>query len=56
MGQRKSKIAQTVAQDILDKLHARYQDLKANNACVLYCYIRDYITQTYLTTTEKDGE
>lgn len=51
---RKPTIAQTVARDILDKLHARYQDLKGNNACVLYCYIRDYINQTYLT--EKDGE
>lgn len=43
-----------VAQDILDKLHLGYQDLKANDACVLYCYIRDYINKTYLT--EKDGE
>lgn len=54
MGQRKSKTEIIVAEDILDKLYLRYQDLKANDACVLYCYIRDYINQTYLT--KKDDE
>lgn len=53
------KIAKTsqkkkMAQDILDKLYERYQTLKANDACVLYCYIRDYITSTYIT--EEDDK
>ncbi len=46
---RQSKIAKTVAQDILSKADELYKNAKAGEICVMYCKLRDYIQQTYLS-------
>lgn len=54
MGQRKSKIEQKVAQDILCALKEKYRILRANSGQDLFYQMCDYITQTYLA--EDDGD
>lgn len=41
------------AQEILDKADELYKNTKAGDICVMYCKLRDYIKQTYLSEGEK---
>lgn len=48
-----SKKERAIAQEILDKADDLYKNTKAGDICVMYCKLRDYIKQTYLSEDNK---
>lgn len=48
-----TEIEKVIAREILMELEQQYKTVKGNDACLLFCHLRNYINEKYLSEDNR---